>query len=80
VVTCELKYIKPLRYGQRVTVEARLVEYESRLKIAYTIRDAEDGTRLTRGETVQLAVDAATGELRFETPAAMVEAIRNTSA
>lgn len=80
VVTCELKYIKPLRYGQRVTVEARLVEYESRLKIAYTIRDAEDGTRLTRGETVQLAVDATTGELRFETPAAMVEAIRNTSA
>ncbi len=75
IVTCELKYIKPLRYGQRVTVEAVLEEYEQRLKVAYVLRDAESGTRLSRASTVQIAVDMATGEVRFETPETMVAAI-----
>jgi acyl-CoA thioester hydrolase len=75
VVTCEVKYIKPLRYGQKVLVEAVLEEYEERLKIAYTIRDPESRARLTRGLTVQLAVDARTGELRYATPPDMVAAI-----
>ena len=75
VVSCELKYLKPLRYAQRVRVEAVLLEFEERLKIAYTIR-GEDGARLTRGTTVQLAVDAESGALCFETPPALVAAIR----
>lgn len=76
VVTCELKYIHPLRYGQQVRVEAELVEFEQRLKIAYVLRDPATGRKLTKASTVQLAVDLATGETRFETPAGMVAAFR----
>ena len=75
VVTCEIKYIKPLRYGQRILVEAVLLDYEDRLKIAYAIRDAATGLKHSKAATVQLAVDAATGELASGTPAAMVAAL-----
>ena len=75
VVTCEVKYIRPLRYGQHVQVEARLEEYEFRIGIAYTVRDAATGERLTRGRTRQLPTDAATGELCPGTPAPMIAAI-----
>lgn len=75
IVTCELKYVKPLRYGQKVKVEAVLEEYEQRLKVAYLLRDAETGLKVSRATTVQIAVDMATGEVCFETPASMVAAI-----
>jgi acyl-CoA thioester hydrolase len=75
VVTCEVKYIRPLRYGQRVRVEAALEEYEFRIGIAYTIWDEATGERLTRGRTQQLPIDATTGELRAGAPPGMVEAI-----
>ncbi len=80
VVTCEVKYIRPLRYGQKVRVEARLEEFEQRIAIAYTIRDIETGEKLTKGRTVQLAVDMQTGELRFETPALVADAFRRALA
>ncbi|HXC17084.1 MAG TPA: acyl-CoA thioesterase [Holophagaceae bacterium] len=80
VVTCEIKYIKPLRYGQRVRVEAAFLEYEDRLKIAYTVRDLASGERLTRATTVQLAVDAKTGELGSGTPEVVMAAIERAMA
>jgi acyl-CoA thioester hydrolase len=80
IVTCELKYLHPLRYGQQVRVEAELVEFEQRLKIAYVLREAEGGRKTTKATTVQLAVDLGTGETRFETPAEMVAAFRKALA
>ena len=75
VVTCEIKYIKPLRYGQRILVEATLLDYKDRLKMAYAIRDAESGAKHSKATTVQLAVDAKSGELASGTPKGMVEAL-----
>ena len=49
-------------------MQATLLEYENRIKIAYQIRDRETGERLTKGYTVQVAVDAATRELQFVSP------------
>ena len=80
VVTCEIKYIKPLRYGQKVLVEATLLDYEDRLKIAYAIRDADSGVRHSKATTVQLAVDGKSGELAAGTPKGMVEAISSARA
>ena len=40
IVECELKYIRPARYGQRLTATATLIEHENRLRIAYDIRCA----------------------------------------
>lgn len=80
VVECQLKYVGPARYGQRLRVTARLVEYENRLKIAYEITDAETRARLTRGHTTQVAVDATSGELQFVSPAALLERIEGRTA
>lgn len=73
VVECHIKYVRPARYGQKIRIEAALVEYQNRLKIDYTIRDAATGQRLTRAYTVQVAVDMASGELQFVSPPALLE-------
>lgn len=76
VVECHLKYIKPALYGQKLLVTATLQEYENRLKIAYEIRDAASGERLTKGYTTQLAIEAATMELQFASPAILLKNIQ----
>lgn len=68
VVELQLKYVRPAHYGQRIRVRATLVEYENRLKIAYQIADIDSGEVLTKGHSVQVAVDAASGELQFVSP------------
>lgn len=68
IVDLHLRYAKPVRFRQKVKVLARIVEWENRLKILYRLSDAESGTKLTTGHTVQVAVDMATRELCFETP------------
>lgn len=68
IVELHLKYVRPARYGHRIRVAATLVEYENRLKIAYLISDAQTGERLTKGHSVQVAVDAGTGELQYVAP------------
>ena len=68
IVDCHLKYVRPALYGQMLSVQASLLEYENRIKIAYQIRDIESGERMTKGHTIQVAVDAATRELQFVSP------------
>ncbi len=68
VVSCQLKYIRPARFGQLLCVTATLVEYENRLKISYEVKDKLCGERLTKGESIQVAVDATSGELQLLSP------------
>lgn len=68
VVDMRLRYVRPLHYGQRVRVGATVVEWENRLKIDYEVRDVATGERLTRGYTVQVAVELASGEMRYVCP------------
>lgn len=68
IVECHLKYVRPALYSQKLRVEARLLEYENRIKIAYLISDCITGERLTKGYTTQVAIDAKTRELQFLSP------------
>jgi acyl-CoA thioester hydrolase len=76
IVDMRLKYVRPVRYQQRIIVQANLVEYENRLKIAYVCRDAVSGEIVTKAHTVQVAVTAATQELNLESPAVLLEKVR----
>ena len=78
VVECHIKYVRPARYGQKIRIEAALVEVQNRLKINYTIRDADSGQRLTRAYTVQVAVDMTSGELQFVSPPALLDRLGGT--
>lgn len=68
IVDLRLKYVKPARFNQRVNVHAKIIEWEMRLKIAYIITDIETGDILTRGHSVQVAIDIETHEMLFATP------------
>lgn len=73
VIELKTRYIKPATFGQDIKILARLREYELRLKIDYLITDAASGSRLTKGHTVQVAVDMAKGELLLASPSILLE-------
>ncbi|MDT6961914.1 acyl-CoA thioesterase [Cupriavidus sp. SZY C1] len=73
VVDLRVKYVRPLVYGQAVVVHASIVEWENRLKIDYEIRDAASGQRLTKGYSIQVAVDIETQEMLYVCPPVLLE-------
>lgn len=68
VVDYRVRYLKPLRFGQRVVVKTWIIEWQFRLKLGYLIRDAVSGETLTRGHTVQAAVRLDNGALQMASP------------
>ena len=80
VIDLQLRYIRGAQFGQRIRVRADLVEWENRLKINYLIMDAESGERMTRGSSVQVAVEIASREMQFASPRVFVEAVEKVLA
>ncbi|WP_313517970.1 acyl-CoA thioesterase [Pseudomonas sp.] len=76
IIDLQLRYVRPARFNQRISVRADLVEWENRLKINYLIRDVETGERLTRASSVQVAVEIASREMLLASPTVFVEAVR----
>ena len=68
IVDLRTKYLRSARFGQRLRVRAELTEWEVRMRIDYLIRDADSGEKIARAHTIQVAVDAATGEMCYATP------------
>jgi acyl-CoA thioester hydrolase len=73
VIDLRVRYIKPAVFGQTVTVHAEIVEWENRLKINYLIIDKDTGARLTKGHSIQVAVDMQTKAMCFESPRVLLE-------
>jgi len=73
VIDLNMRYIKPAVFGQIITVKAAMVEWENRLKINYLITDKVTGARLTKGYSVQVAVDMQTKAMCFESPRVLFE-------
>ncbi len=67
-----LRHVAPLRYADAVRVHAWPVEIESRLRIAYQIRNVTLGKLAAQGWTVLVSTDAA-GNLLLETPAPILD-------
>lgn len=76
IVDLQVKYVRPSLFAQRILVEAKLVEYENRIKVAYEIRDFASNERLTRGSTIQVAVCAKTRELQFVSPKVLTDRVK----
>jgi len=76
VISLQVKYVRAARFGDRLSVQAFLVDWESRLEINYLILDRKDGARVARAQTVQVAVDKETGTLQFASPACLVDKVR----
>ncbi|PTU31400.1 acyl-CoA thioesterase [Stenotrophobium rhamnosiphilum] len=68
LIDFQARFVRPLRFKQKVRVRARIVEWEYRLKIDYLMTDSVSGERLTKGFTTQVAVDIANGEMNLASP------------
>jgi len=68
VTELKVRYAKPLLLRMRIKIVAKLVEWENRLKINFTILNEETGEKLCTGHTVQVAIDKSTGEMLWITP------------
>ena len=73
IVDLRLKYVGMVSYGMAIRVHARIVEWESRLKIEYEIRCAASGKRLTKATSVQVALDIHTKEMCWVCPPVLWE-------
>lgn len=73
IVDLRVRYPHPARFGQRIAVNVRIKEYEHRLRMSYLITDVATGQRLTRGSTVQVAVNIATGQMCYRSPDVLLE-------
>lgn len=73
VIDLRIRYVKPAMFGQLITVHAEIVEWENRLKINYLITDRLTGSRLTKGYSIQVAIDSQTKEMCFESPGVLLE-------
>ena len=79
IVDMRTKYIGSAVFTQKIIVKAELVEYESRLKINYVVCCATTGKKLTKGYTVQVAVDISSEEMQYASPAVLVDKITQLS-
>jgi Predicted thioesterase len=75
IVEVHVKYVHAARFGDRLSVQASLVEWQSRLTVNYLVMHAATAERVARARTVQAAVEASSGVLQFESPAVLVERV-----
>ena len=68
IVDVRAKFIQSAIFGQKLCITCDIVEYEHRLKINYIIKDKVTHKTLTKGYTVQLAVNIKRMEASFITP------------
>ena len=80
IIDLQVRYIRGAQFGQRIRVRADLVEWENRLKIHYLITDVATGERMTRGSSVQVAVEIASREMLLASPRVFVEAVERVLA
>lgn len=72
VVDVQVKYLRVSRFRDRLRVRASLIEWANRLVINYLITDVATAERVARAQTVQVAVEMATGTLQFVMPSAFI--------
>ena len=76
VVSLNIKYIKPCRFLQKIKIKATLTEYENCLKIKYLITDSKTDEKLSKAETMQMAVDMKSRESCFECPSIFTDKVK----
>jgi acyl-CoA thioester hydrolase len=76
VIGLEVKYIRAARYGERLRVQASIVEWDAKLVLNYLMLDAKEGTRIGRAQTTQVAVGRETGTLQLVSPACLTDRVR----
>ena len=77
VVEISAKYLRPLKYKERICIKAILMEYENCLRIKYEIRNTDTGTAVTVGLSTQMAYDIKTDESCFTCPMVLIKKVES---
>ena len=72
LIDSNIRFIHAVSFDDEIDVEATLTESEYRLKISYAIYDMS-GRRVTKGWTVQVAVEVGTFELCIGSPPQLLD-------
>lgn len=77
ITECTCKYRKYLRVTDKVLrVVTLLCEYEGKVVFHYEVYPKDSSTLCAYGKTEQVCIKATTGELIFETPKSLLNAIK----
>lgn len=76
VVDANIRYRKPLRLNQLVTVIAQLEEWDLRLKVRHEIVD-ESGETCSGATTIQVPVDQESMEIQLGSHQALIDCVEN---
>lgn len=79
VIDLRVRYIQSARFGQDITVSAKITEWEHRLRIDYAITDSHSGSRIAKGHTCQVAVDMSKNDMCLVSPAVLLQKLVNHS-
>ncbi len=73
LATMDLKFIKSARFSQKLKIVTTLIEYEPALIIRYEIFDAKSDELIFKAKSMQICIDAKTGESIYSAPVKFVE-------
>lgn len=79
IIESHVRYAQGIQFEQKIRVRAILKEWENRLKLDYLIFDDATGKRLTKGYTIQVAVDMATREMCYQSPQILFDCLNQWS-
>lgn len=68
-----MRYARPMRLNMPVRIIAGIVEWESILRIAYTIEDAATGKRMMRAQSSQVALHIESNEMQWQAPQILLD-------
>lgn len=77
IVDMQVKYVKPLLFKQKITIESWIVEWENRLKINYVIKDSETNEIYTKAKTSQFAISMPDHVTQYVSPPFLIETVNN---
>lgn len=68
-----MRYARPMRLNTPVRITAGIVEWESILRIVYSIEEVETGNRVMRASSSQVALSIETNEMQWQSPQILLD-------
>jgi acyl-CoA thioester hydrolase len=75
IIDVNIKYIRPLVFGQKFTIKATIKEWEHKLTIHYLITDSLTKEKLTKGHTSQVAIAMPDKITQYQSPKILIDKI-----
>jgi len=75
VIDIQVRYIKPIKFRQSISITATMIEWEHRLVVKYVIVDSVTGQRLTKAKTVQVAIAMPEQVTQFISPQVFIDRV-----